>query len=311
MLELIITVLTAAVRSGTPILYLTQGEIVAEKSGNLNVGLEGMMLVGALAGFAASRALGNPWAGILAALMAGAALSAIHAFLTISLGANQIVSGLALVFFGSGLSAVIGFGFVGMTAPGFEVIPLGFLSRIPVLGQIFFRQDGLVYASYFLTPLIWIILFKTRIGLKIRAIGEDPGAADAAGLRVSLVRYLCVLTGGALAGIAGAYISLAYTTMWQPYMTGGRGWIAIALVIFARWDPRKALVGSYLFGGVTALQFAIQVRGTTVSPHFLQMMPYVFTILVLVFAMWRAKRLGLATTSAMGPASLAQPYSRE
>lgn len=311
MLEIVISILTASIRAGTPILFVTEGEIIAEKSGNLNVGLEGLMLIGALAGFAGARAFNNPWLGILAAMMAGAAVSGIHAFLTISLGANQIVSGLGLVFFGAGLSAVLGFGFVGLTAPGFETISLGFLSGIPIIGKIVFQQDALVYISYLLGPAVWVLFYKTRVGLKIRAVGEDPSAADAAGLNVKLIRYLCVLTGGALAGLGGAYISLAYTTMWQPYMTGGRGWIAIALVIFARWDPRKALIGSYLFGGVTALQFAIQVQGCTVSSHLLQMLPYIFTILVLVVAMWRVKKAGLGTITAMGPAALAKPYSRE
>ena len=311
MFETVLGVLVAAVRSGTPILFAAQGEIFAERSGNLNLGLEGIMLMGAVTGFIGSRISGNPWVGILCALIAGAGMSLIHAFITITLEGKQIVSGLALVILGTGISAVVGKPFTGTTAPGFSTLTLGFLSQIPVIGPIFFNHSILVYISYIVVLLSWFVLFKTRVGLKIRAVGEDPAAAEASGINVKRVRYYCVILGGALSGLAGAYLSLAYSTMWVQNMTAGRGWIAIALVIFARWEPTKALLGSYLFGGVASLQFAIQARGGSISGHLLQMLPYIFTILVLVITMWRVKIAGLGRTSTTGPRGLGIPYSRE
>lgn len=310
-MEILTSILIAAVRSGTPVLFATQGEILTERAGNLNVGLEGLMLVGAVFAFMFTRMTGSPWLGILAAMGAGALLSLIHAFLTVTLGANQIVSGLSLVFVGTGLSAVLGYSFVGERVTGFSPVALGFLADIPVIGPAFFNQDALVYLAMLLSPLLWYLLHKTRPGLMIRAVGESPRAADAAGISVVRVQYLCILAGGSLNGLAGAYMSLAYTTMWQPYMTGGRGWIAIALVIFARWDPMRAMLGAYLFGGISALQFTVQLLGIRISPHFLQMMPYLFTILALVLVMWQAKRSGLPRHSAMGPAGLGTAYTRE
>ena len=310
-MELLTSLLTATVRAGTPILLATQGEIITERSGNMNIGIEGMMLIGALFGFMVSTVTGSAWLGVLGACAAGMAFSLIHALLTVGFGMNQVISGLALNYLGTGLSSVLGSQFVGRTASGFSPVPLGFLSKIPVLGPALFNQDALVYLSYRLTALILAFLFKTRTGMAVRSVGDAPVAADAAGLHVNRIRTCAVAFGGAMAGLAGAYISLAYTTLWQPELTAGKGWIAVALVIFAQWHPAKAIYGAYLFGGITALQLAIQVRGTTISSHFLQMLPYVFTIVALCFAMFRAKRRGLSLESAVGPASLGQPYQRE
>ena len=185
------------------------------------------------------------------------------------------------------------------------------MKNIPIIGQALFNQNALVYLSFVLTPLIAVFLYKTRTGLNIRAVGDSPVAADSAGVSVMGIRLGCVALGGTLCGIGGAYISLAYTTLWQSEMTGGKGWIAVALVIFAQWNPLKAIYGAYLFGGITALQLTIQVQGTTVSSHFLQMLPYIFTVFVLACAMYRVKRKGGSSTVSVGPASLGQPYIRE
>lgn len=308
---IIISVLTAAVRAGTPLLFVTQGEIFNERAGNLNLGLEGLMLIGAVTGYAGALISGNPWVGVLFAVISGAAVSSIHAFLTITLGAKQIVSGLGLVFFGIGLSALIGDNLLGLAAPGINLLKFPLLEGIPLIGPVFFRHDLLVYLSYLLVPVAWWVLNRTRIGMNIRASGEDPLAADSAGIKVVRIRYSCVIIGGALAALGGAYMSLAYFTLWVQNMTAGRGWIAIALVIFSRWDPWKALLGCYLFGGVTALQYAIQAQGATFPSQLLQMIPYIFTILVLLFATRQARRSGQPLTVVMGPRSLGKPFSRE
>lgn len=310
MFEGLLGILTAAIRAGAPILFATQGEIITERSGVLNLGLEGMMLMGAMYGFIFSWITGSPWLGLVAACIAGALLSLLHALLTVGFGVNQVVSGIALNFIGTGFTSVVGNQYVGQSATGFATWELPLLCNIPVLGDVFFKQNALVYLSYVLVPVILILLYRTRVGLNIRAVGDAPVAADAAGLHVNRIRLGCVALGGALCGLGGAYMSLAYTTLWQPQMTSGKGWIAVALVIFAQWKPLRATFGAYLFGGVTALQLAIQVQGTTISSHFLQMMPYVFTILALTFAMWRVKRKGASSETTVGPASLGNPYLR-
>lgn len=311
MLDLITSLLTATVRAGTPILFATQGEIMTERSGNMNIGIEGMMLIGALFGFIVSKVTGSAWLGVLGACAAGAIFSLIHALLTIGFGVNQIISGIVLNFLGTGLSSVLGKQYVGQTAVGFSVLPLGVLAKIPLIGPMFFNQDALVYLSYILTVLIMLFLYKTRTGMAVRAVGDAPVAADVAGLHVNRIRVACVSFGGAMCGLAGAYISLAYTTLWQPEMTAGKGWIAVALVIFAKWNPLKAVYGAYLFGGITALQLAIQVRGATVSPHILQMLPYLFTIIALCLSMYQAKKRGASAEISVGPAALAKSYNRE
>jgi general nucleoside transport system permease protein len=298
-------VLAAAVRAGTPVLLATLGEIFAERAGILNLGVEGMMLVGALAGFVTTVHTGDPWLGALAAAAASGFLSLIHAVLSITLRANQVASGLALTIFGTGLSASLGRTFVGIPAPGFHTTPLPLLSHIPVLGPILFQQDPLVYLSYIAVPVAWYALYRTRWGLHLRAVGEHPEAADAMGVDVARVRYACVVIGGIMAGLGGTFLSTAYTGMWIENMTAGRGWIAVALVIFATWDPLRAVAGAYLFGGVNALQLHLQAAGTRLPVYLLLMAPYLFTIIVLVFATQETarKRLG-------APAALSIPYSR-
>jgi simple sugar transport system permease protein len=305
-LALILVVLQAAVRAGTPILFVCIGEIYAERSGVLNVGLEGMMLVGAITGFFVSFTTGHAVAGLLAAAVAGALFSSIHAFVTITLRADQIVSGLTLTILGTGLSGFFGQDMIGQVGPGFEKVSVPLLERIPWIGQIFFQQDALVYLSYLIVPIAWWVMYKTHLGLAIRSVGESPETADSLGVSVAKVRYGCVMFGGAMAGLGGAYLSLAYTTMWVEQMSGGRGWITLALVIFAGWNPGRAVFGAYLFGGADALQLRLQAVGSTVPVFFLMMLPYVLTIMILVLAARKSlkRRVG-------APAALGIHYARE
>ena len=303
---LVIAILQAAVRAGTPILFVCIGEIYAERSGVLNVGLEGMMLVGAIAGFTASFNAGNPVVGVLVAALAGAAFSIIHAYVTITLRADQIVSGLTLTILGTGISGFYGKAMIGQVGPGFDRVQLPVLSEIPVLGSVFFNQDAMVYLSYVLVPIAWWVMYKTHLGLAIRSVGENPSAADSLGVSVTKVRYGCVLFGGAMAGIGGAYLSLAYTSMWIEQMSGGRGWITLALVIFAGWNPARAALGAYLFGGADALQMRIQAVGLDIPTYFLMMLPYVLTIAILILASRASLRRRLGA-----PAALGIPYARE
>jgi simple sugar transport system permease protein len=311
MLNVITVILTGSVRAGTPILLATLGGIVNERSGISNIGIEGMMLMGALFGFIFSFVTGSPWIGVFMAGFAAMILSLLHALLTVVFNANQIVSGMVLNFLGAGLSSVIGGRFVGKIAAGFNPLDFGPLEKIPVLGPVLFDQDILVYVSLLIAGGCMFFLYRTRWGLNVRAVGDNPVAADSAGLPVKLIRICCTAVSGVLCGFAGAYISLAYTTMWQPEMTAGKGWIAVAMIIFAQWNPLKAIYSAYLFGGITALQLAVQVMGLTISPHILQMFPYIFTILVLSFAMVSAKRKGSSMEVSVGPASLAKSYTRE
>lgn len=306
-MEILVPILAAAVRSGTPVLYATLGEILTERAGIMNLGLEGVMLVGAYAGFSVTKSTGNPWLGLLAAALAGALLVTVHAFACIHLGANQVVSGLALTLCGTGLSSLLGRASIGETIRGLGPLPLPGLSQIPFLGPVFFRHDPLVYVSYLLTAFLCWFLFSTRSGLNLRAVGENPRAADAMGLPVARIRYLYTLLGGALAGLGGAYLSVVYTQMWVEGMTAGRGWIALALVIFGIWHPLRAALGSYLFGGVEALQLRIQAAGTSVPAPLLLMLPYLLTILVLLFISIRKGR-GILLGA---PAALGIPYRRE
>lgn len=302
-----VSVLSAAIAAGTALLYACLGELLCERAGVLNLGVEGMMLMGALGGFAATYWTASPWLGVLAALAVGGLLSLIHALLTVTLRANQVVSGLALTLFGAGLASFLGQPLVGQPAPAsFVKVPIPFLADVPVVGPIFFRQDMLTYLSYVLVPLLWVFLFRTRPGLYLRAVGENPATTDAMGLSVAKLRYLYIVLGGMLAGLGGAVISLATNPSWAENITAGRGWIAIALVIFATWNPVRAALGAYLFGGVEAIQFRLQSAGAQISPFFLNMLPYIFTILVLVLASRESAR-----RRAQAPAALGQPYTRE
>jgi general nucleoside transport system permease protein len=232
-------------------------------------------------------------------------LSSVHAFLSISLHANQVGSGLALTIFGAGLSGLLGKPFVGAPAEGFAPISVPWLAGVPLVGRIFFQHDPLVYLTYLLVPSLWVMLYRTRPGLKVRAVGEHPQSADAMGISVVAVRYGCVLAGGAAAGVAGAYLSLAYTQMWVDNMTAGRGWIALAMVIFGAWDPVRTALGAYLFGGVQAFQLRLQAIGIAIPPYVLMMAPYGFTFVALIIASGARARRRLGT-----PAALGTPYIR-
>ncbi len=312
--SLLASLLSITLRAGTSLLYATIGEIYTERAGILNLGVEGMMMLGAVAGFATAYHSGSLILGTTAALLAGALLALVHAFLSVSMRANQVVSGLTLTLFGTGLASFLGqrlgpggTRLVGLVGPSLTRIPVPVLSDLPVVGSSLFTQDLLTYALYLLVPAAWWYLYKTRAGLYMRAVGENPQTADAMGIRVAMNRYLYTVVGGALAGLGGAHLSLAYTKGWTENITGGRGWIAVALVIFAMWDPLRAVIGAALFGGINAVQFRMQAAGTSIPAALLNMLPYVATILVLVVVTWwetLQKRIG-------APAALGLPYARE
>ncbi len=298
----IIALLAATVVAGTAILFAAAGELLAEKSGVLNLGVEGMMLVGAVLGFIFTVKTGNHWYGMAAAMVGGGLMATIHAIISVTLRGNQVVSGLAL----TGVSGFLGKGYQGIPInDAFRVIDVPVLSQIPILGPIFFRQDALVYCSIIIAGSLWYLLYQTRWGLSIRSVGQNPAAADAVGISVRRVRYFCTITGGVLAGMGGAYLSLAYAPSWQENMTSGRGWIAVALVIFALWNPLRAILGSYLFGGVEALTFRMQTAGVNISSFYLSMLPYILTILVLALVTIRLRQ------EAGAPAALGVAYDRE
>ena len=285
--DVLIPLLAAAVQSGTPILYATLGEIFTEKSGVLNLGVEGVMIIGALTGFVAAKATGNPSMAFAAAGLAGVAAVSLHGIVCLWFQGNQVVSGLALTILGTGLANYLGTSLGGQSAPGFGPVPLPILSDIPFIGPIFFNHDPLVYITYLLPWLMWLFFTNTRLGLGLRSAGEYPSAATAAGLNVQGYRWMGILVGGFFMGLGGAYLSLAYTHLWTNSLTGGRGWIAVALVIFAFWRPGRAVFGAYLFGGIMALQLRMQASGTALPSSLLLMLPYVLTIIVLVFSSWR------------------------
>ena len=301
------SVLAAAMVSGTAILYAALGEVLAERAGVLNLGVEGMMLMGALGGFAVCTWTESAELGVLGAIVVGGMMASIHAVLTVSFRANQVVSGLALTLFGSGLSAYLGASFVGKPAPDrFRRIDIPLLGDIPGIGNILFNQNALVYLAYVVVPLLWWYVYKTRPGLNLRAVGENPATADAMGLNIARLRYVYVILGGALAGLGGSVISLATNPGWSENMTAGRGWIAVALVIFGSWNPARVAAGAFLFGAVEAGQFRLQGINVPVSSFFLNMLPYIFTVVVLVFSTMRTRRLRIGQ-----PASLGKPYIRE
>jgi simple sugar transport system permease protein len=293
----------AAIKTGTPLLLIALGELVCEKSGVLNLGQEGMMLMGAMAGFAGTFFTGSLAMGMLCAILAGMLMAAIFGGLTLSLNTNQVATGLALTIFGTGLSAFLGSGFVGATISGFKAIHIPLLSDIPFIGAILFQHDLMVYISFIAVIAIWIVMHKTRLGLTIRAIGENPHSANALGIKVIPLRFAIVLFGGAMAGLAGSYMSLAYTPMWMENMTAGRGWIALALVVFASWRIGYLMLGAYLFGFTSIMHLMMQGFGFDISPNLLAMTPYVSTILVMVLISSNKARQKLST-----PMSLGKPF---
>ncbi len=302
--ELLICVLATTIRAGVAIFYATLGEIFTERSGILNLGVEGMMLMGAMSGFAITYQTDNLWLGVLASLGVGGLIASIHAFLTVTLRSNQVISGLALTIFGGGLASFLGKPLVGKIGPSFKVVSVPLLSKIPLLGKVFFEQNALVYLAYLLIPIAWFVIYRTKQGLHLRAVGENPSTADAMGINVFGTRYFYTILGGMLAGLGGAYLSLAYTPGWKENITSGRGWIAIALVIFAGWNPFRAVIGTILFGGINAIQFRMQAVGTSISVYFLQMLPYMVTIITLTW--WK-----IVSRSLGPPAALGTSYSRE
>jgi general nucleoside transport system permease protein len=306
-IDFLVAVLAAAIPAGTAILFACLGELLSERSGVLNLGVEGMMLMGALGGVAVTIWTGNAWVGLFGAILAGAATASLHAIVTVGLRANQVVSGLALTLLGTGLSAFLGRNLVGKPLPDkFGDVSVPILGDIPKIGEILFQQSPLVYLSFVVAPIMWWFVFRTQAGLHLRSIGENPAAADAMGVPVNWLRFLYVIVGGGFAGLGGAVISLSTNPGWTEGMTAGRGWIAVALVIFAGWNPLWAVGGAYLFGGVQAGQFQLQTVGVGISAFFLNMLPYLFTIIVLVIASGdlARKRIG-------APAALGRPFIRE
>lgn len=298
-----VAVVLTVVTASTPLLFAAAGELVTEKSGVLNLGVEGTMLVGAVAAFAAAVSTDSAILGALAGAAAGMALAAVFGVLVLVLLANQVATGLALTIFGVGLSALAGAGFVGVAREPLPRLDIPGLSDIPVLGPVVFGQDALVYLSLAMLAGIAWVLARTRAGLVLRAAGEAQDSAHALGHPVAAIRFAAILFGGAMAGLAGAYLSLAYTPLWAENMTAGRGWIALALVVFATWRPGRVLLGAYMFGAVTILQLHAQGWGIQIASQFMSMLPYLATILVLVLISRDGTRIRLNA-----PASLGRPF---
>jgi ABC-type uncharacterized transport system permease subunit len=296
----VLGVLSSAIFSGTSLLYTTLGEIIDQRSGIVNLGLEGVMLVSASAGFAVTAISGNPYMGMLVSVIVGGLMNIVLGFLVVSRRANQLASGLALMFFGFGLSAWIGRPYVGAKINGLPRLLLPGLSNLPRLYSSLFKFDLLIYLVIPVALLVWWLLFRTRWGLGVRAVGENADTAFASGRNPLLIRYQALFVGGLLAGLGAAHLSIAYTMNWTEYMTAGRGFIAVALVIFSKWNPLRAIVGALLFSGAVAFQLLLQSSGIQISPFLLDTIPYVLTIVVLI--VWGGTRRHSA------PASLGRVY---
>ena len=299
---IIVAIFGATLRAATPLMLAGCGELVVERSGVLNLGVEGMMLMGAASGFAATIISSSLAIGFLAAILAGIAISFIFGVITLRFLANQVACGLAVTIFGTGLSAVIGDPFTAHSLRGLQSVIVPSLARLPALEQQLLLIDPLVYFSIFVVISVHWFLFHTRSGLILRAIGESHDVAHALGHHVVRVRFLAVLFGGAMSGLAGAYLSLVYTPMWVEQMTAGQGWIAVALVVFSTWKPMWLLVGALLFGFVTIVQFQAEAFGLSVAPNLLAMLPYLATVVVLVLISRDATRLKLNAPAALGRA---------
>jgi len=302
-IELIGNIFHLAIRAGTPLLIIALGELVCEKSGILNLGQEGMMLMGAVIGFIAGYHSGNILLGFIAAMIAGAIMSLLFGFIVMQLNANQVATGLALTIFGTGLSAFIGLGYVGQSIEGLKELTLFGLSEIPLLGTMLFSYDLLVYISIILCIAVYYFFKSTRAGLIVKAVGESPESAQSLGLPVLKVRYLAIIFGGCMAGLAGAYLSLVTTPLWADNMTAGRGWIGLALVVFASWRVERILLGAYLFGLAGIMNLVLQGMGVNTAPNLLATMPYVATIIVLVYLSRNQARIKL-----FAPMSLGKPF---
>jgi simple sugar transport system permease protein len=306
MIEQLLSILLLTIAAGTPLVFAALGELVTEKSGVLNLGVEGMMLVGAIAAFAATAASGSAIAGVAAGMAAGAAMAGIFGVLTLTLMANQVAAGLALSLFGVGLSAFVGKAYESVSLPAQPPVAIPLLADLPLLGPLLFDHQWPVYASWALFAAVGWFLYHARGGLVVRAVGEAPRSAHAIGYAVIRIRYLATLFGGAMAGAGGAFLSVFYTPLWAENMTAGRGWIALALVVFATWRPGRVIAGSYLFGGVTVAQFFAQGEGAAIPSQFLSMLPYLATVVVLVII---SRNPSLIRLNA--PASLGRPFHPE
>lgn len=296
----ILGVISSAIFSGTSLLYVTLGETVDERSGIVNLGLEGVLLVSASVGFAVTAKFGNPFLGVLASVLTGGLMNILFGYLVITRQANQLASGLAVMFFGFGLSALIGKPYVGAKINGLPRISFPGLSSLPNLYSSLFKFDPLIYLVIPMAVLVWWLMFRTRWGLGLRAVGENADTAFASGRNPRWIRYQALIVGGLLAGFGAAHLSIAYTLNWTEYMTAGRGFIAVALVIFSKWHPLRAIAGALLFSGAVAFQLLLQSSGIQVSPFLLDTIPYLVTILVLIA--WGGNRRQSA------PASLGRVY---
>jgi ABC-type uncharacterized transport system permease subunit len=303
MIDQVVTLIALTLAAGTPLVLAGAGELVTERAGVLNLGVEGMMLVGAVVSFIVAATTHSPWLGVIAGMLGAAALSLLFAVLTLTLMANQVAAGLALSLFGVGLSAFVGLDYVSVVIEGIKPLAIPAVSELPVFGKLLFAHSPFVYLSIALVALVQWFLFRTRAGLIVRAVGESPDSAHAIGYPVIAIRYAAVLFGGACSGLAGAYLAVAYTPLWTEAMTAGRGWIALALVVFATWKPWRLLAGAYLFGAVTLAQFQAQAWGIAVPSQLLSMLPYLATIVVLTLISRDA-----ATIRLNAPASLGRPF---
>jgi ABC-type uncharacterized transport system permease subunit len=293
---ILLTIITAA----TPLLFAALGELIAERSGVLNLGVEGMMAVGAVMGFAGEHVSGMPAVGVLAGILAGAAMGGLFGIVTLVFAANQNASGLALTLFGLGLSGLIGNAYAGMPGLGMPHVHIPFLSDLPIVGSVIFGEDPLVYLAIALTIAVWFFLFRTYSGLILRSVGDNDVSAHSLGYPVLRVRMLAVIFGGACAGLGGAYLSLVYTPQWTQAMTAGRGWIAIALVVFGTWLPGRIAIGALLFGAVNILQLHAQAIGLGIPSQFLSSLPYLVTVIALVIISRNQALLKVHTPACLG-----------
>lgn len=288
-----------------PLALASMGLVLCERAGVLNMGAEGYMALGAMTAAVLTLTLGNPAIGIVAAVLAGAALALIFGFAVVIMRCEQILAGLATMAVGLGIAGVVGRPYVHKSFEGLQPLDIPLLDQIPLLGRLLFNQDILVYLTVLIGFGLWFLLERTRAGLKIRAVGEDPASADVAGVQVQVQQLMAITASGALCGLAGAYLSVASSSVWVDNMVAGRGWIALALVVFARWDPLKALAGAFLFGAIEALLPRLQAIGVPAPIYLMNMLPYLFTIAVLLVAAWSGSKKGVE------PAALGKPYVRQ
>lgn len=302
--------LAACVVAGTPLVFATVGELITEKTGNMNLGVEGMMLMGAVMGFYTGLNTASPMAALLAAALAGAGGALIYAFVTVTLKANQVVTGLTLTIFGTGFAQFVGEPLLGSMAPSaitsfFSKVTIPVLGQIPIIGPIFFQQDLFVYLSYVVCAAAAVYMYKTRMGMNLKALGENTAAADASGINITLYKYAHILVGGALCGLGGAYLSLVRIPIWQENVVNGRGWIAVALVIFVAWNPIKGFFGGVLFGGLSILGLKFQAMGLGISQYLVDMIPYIATILIVIISTHKKRK------ESQPPGDLGNNYFRE